>query len=67
MPYLVKNSGWVNVCTYESASVATRFIHMQIVFFGGGWIFFLKKLFKNFEVCIAYTLASMKVTLDWYM
>lgn len=22
----------------------------QVIFFGGGWIFFLKKLFKNFEV-----------------
>lgn len=25
---------------------------MQALFFGGGWVFFMRKLFKNFEVCV---------------
>ena len=23
----------------------------QALFFGAGWVFFMRKLFKNFEVC----------------
>ncbi len=30
------------------------FLSFQIVFFGGGWVFFLKKLFRDYEVSRAY-------------
>jgi hypothetical protein len=27
------------------------FVFLQVVFFGGGWVFFLKQLFRDYEVC----------------
>ena len=50
----------VFVCMYPiqlyvcyNASVSSYFVlyfHLQALFFGGGWVFFMRKLFKNFEV-----------------
>ena len=37
---------YISICTCTSKCP----FHLQLIFFGGGWIFFLKKLFKNFEV-----------------
>ena len=30
--------------------------HFQALFFGGGWVFFMRKLFKNFEVHVCMML-----------
>lgn len=39
---------------YMSVFIFSTLMYIQVLFFGGGWVFFMRKLFKNFEVCVRY-------------
>lgn len=44
------------------------FLDFQVLFFGGGWVFFLKQLFRDYEVRIdlcSFFIAQGKLTTLW--
>jgi len=35
---------------FDTANYIALLYCVQVIFFGGGWVFFLKKLFRDYEV-----------------